>query len=116
MNQYTKNTRMNPESDNDELTIDLTEVIGALLKKAHIIILTGIIVALLAFIGTKLFITPMYTAETKVYVLSKSDGSSRNFGNRFTGWFIFDKGLHRTGKEPYSDGTGYRSIKPGCET
>lgn len=67
---------MNPESDNDELTIDLTEVIGALLKKAHIIILTGIIVALLAFIGTKLFITPMYTAETKVYVLSKSDGST----------------------------------------
>ena len=54
MNQYTKNTRMNPESDNDELTIDLTEVIGALLKKAHIIILTGIIIALLAFIGTKL--------------------------------------------------------------
>lgn len=76
MNQYTKNTRMNPESDNDELTIDLIEVIGALLKKAHIIILTGIIVALLAFIGTKLFITPMYTAETKVYVLSKSDGST----------------------------------------
>ena len=67
---------MNPESDNDELTIDLTEVIGALLKKAHIIILTGIIVALLAFIGTKLFITPMYTAETKVYVLSKSDGAA----------------------------------------
>ncbi len=56
MNQYTKNTRMNPESDNDELTIDLTEVIGALLKKAHIIILTGIIVALLAFIGTKLLL------------------------------------------------------------
>lgn len=55
MNQYTKNTRMNPESDNDELTIDLTEVIGALLKKAHIIILTGIIVALLAFIGTNAF-------------------------------------------------------------
>ena len=67
---------MNPESDNGELTIDLAEVIGALLKKAHIIILTGIIVALLAFIGTKLFITPMYTAETKVYVLSKSDGST----------------------------------------
>ena len=76
MNQYSKNTIMSSEADNDELTIDLTEIIGALLKKAHIIILTGIIVALLAFIGTKLFITPMYTAETKVYVLSKSDGSA----------------------------------------
>lgn len=76
MNQYSKNTIMSSEADNDELTIDLTEIIGALLKKAHIILLTGIIVALLAFIGTKLFITPMYTAETKVYVLSKSDGSA----------------------------------------
>lgn len=76
MNQYSKNTIMSSEADNDELTIDLAELVSALLKKAHIILLTGIIVALLAFIGTKLFITPMYTAETKVYVLSKSDGAA----------------------------------------
>ena len=33
MNQYSKNTIMSSEADNDELTIDLTEIIGALLKK-----------------------------------------------------------------------------------
>ena len=76
MDQYTQNTIMNSEVDEDEIDIDLSEIIGALLKKAHIILLSGIIVALLAFIGTKLFITPMYTSETKVYVLSKSDGAA----------------------------------------
>ena len=76
MNQYTQNTIMNSEVDDDEIEIDFSEILGALLKKAHIIFLSGIIVALLAFIGTKLFITPMYTSETKVYVLSKSDGAA----------------------------------------
>ena len=76
MDQYTQNTIMNSEVDEDEIDIDLSEIIGALLKKAHIILLSGIIVALLTFIGTKLFITPMYTSETKVYVLSKSDGAT----------------------------------------
>lgn len=76
MDQYTQNTIMNSEVDDDEIEIDFSEIIGALLKKAHIILLSGIIVALLAFIGTKLFITPMYTSETKVYVLSKSDGAA----------------------------------------
>lgn len=76
MDQYTQNTIMNSEVDDDEIEIDFSEILGALLKKAHIIFLSGIIVALLAFIGTKLFITPMYTSETKVYVLSKSDGAA----------------------------------------
>lgn len=76
MDQYTQNTIMNSEVDDDEIEIDFSEILGALLKKAHIIFLSGIVVALLAFIGTKLFITPMYTSETKVYVLSKSDGAA----------------------------------------
>ena len=61
MDQYTQNTIMNSEVDDGEIEIDFSEILGALLKKAHIIFLSGIIVALLAFIGTKLFITPMYT-------------------------------------------------------
>lgn len=76
MDQYTQNTIMNSNMDDDEVVFDLSEILGALLKKAHIILLSGIIVALLAFVGTKLFITPMYTSETKVYVLSKSDGAA----------------------------------------
>lgn len=67
---------MNPEVDNDEITIDLTELFMAIWRKLHLVILTGIVVALLAFIGTKLFITPMYTSVTKVYVLSRQDGNA----------------------------------------
>ena len=32
--------------------------------------------AMLAFVGTKLFITPMYTSVTKMYVLTKQDSSA----------------------------------------
>lgn len=58
--------------ENDEVTIDLTELFMALWNKAHIIILAGILMGLLAFVGTKLFITPMYTSTMKFYVLSKT--------------------------------------------
>ena len=71
-----QNTMINPEVDNDEITIDLTELFMARWRKLHLVILAGIVVALLAFIGTKLFITPMYTSVTKVYVLSKQDGNA----------------------------------------
>ncbi|MGN0331951.1 MAG: YveK family protein [Lachnospiraceae bacterium] len=67
--------RGNQEIYNDEITIDLTELFLELWSKIHIIILSGILMALVAFIGTKLFMTPMYTSVTKVYVLSKQDNS-----------------------------------------
>lgn len=61
--------------ENDEITIDLTELFMTLWSKAHIIILSGILLGLLAFVGTKLFITPMYTSTTKFYVLTKTTES-----------------------------------------
>lgn len=67
---------MNPEIDNDEITIDLTELFMVIWRKLHLVILAGIAVAMVAFIGTKLFITPMYTSVTKVYVLSKQDANA----------------------------------------
>lgn len=67
---------MNREIDNEELTIDLVELFMVLWSKIHIIVLSGILVALLAFVGTKLFITPTYTSVTKVYVLMRQDGNA----------------------------------------
>lgn len=66
----------NQEINNDEITIDLTELLYALWSKAHIILLSGILAALLTFAGTKLLITPLYTSVTKVYVLSKQDNNT----------------------------------------
>lgn len=66
---------MNQNVNDDEITIDLTELFIALRAKIHIILLSGILMALLAFVGTKLFMTPMYTSVTKLYVLSRQDSS-----------------------------------------
>lgn len=66
----------NRDFENEEITIDLTELFLALWNKIHLIILAGILMALVAFVGTKLFMTPMYTSTTSMYVLSRTDGSS----------------------------------------
>ena len=46
------------EFDNEELTIDLAELFSVLWSKIYLIILVGLIAALAAFAGTKIFITP----------------------------------------------------------
>lgn len=66
----------NPEFDNDEITIDLTELLMVLWSEIHIILLSGMLMALLAFVGTRLFITPLYTSVTQMYVLTKQDNNA----------------------------------------
>ena len=73
MNQ---NNMINPTTNDDEIEIDLVELFMVLRAKLHIILLSGILMALLSFIGTKFLITPMYTSETKLYVLSRQDSST----------------------------------------
>ena len=63
------------ETDNDELTIDLAELFVVLWERAYVIIIAGLLLALAAFIGTQLFITPKYTSTTSMYMLTKSSGS-----------------------------------------
>ena len=73
MNQ---NSMTNRDFENDEISIDLTELFLAVWNKIHLVILAGIFAALLAFVGTKVLITPMYSSTTKMYVLTKQDGSA----------------------------------------
>lgn len=73
MNQ---NNVVNQNISDDEIEIDLVELFMVLKSKLHIILLSGILAALLAFVGTKLLMTPMYTSVTKMYVLSRQDSSS----------------------------------------
>lgn len=73
MNQ---NNMINPNTNDDEIEIDLAELFMVLRSKLHIILLSGILMALLSFIGTKFLITPMYTSVTKLYVLSRQDSST----------------------------------------
>ena len=60
----------------DEIEIDLMEVFGVLWGKLGIIILSGILLALVALVGTKLLITPQYESTTKMYVLTRQSGDA----------------------------------------
>lgn len=73
MNQD-KMINLNINDEEDE--IDLMELFTVIRSKIHIILLSGILLALVAFVGTKLLITPMYTSVTKLYVLSRQDSTT----------------------------------------
>lgn len=60
----------------DVIEIDLKEIGEALLRYAVQILLTGILFAASAFIGTKLFLTPQYQSTTRIVVLTKQEGNS----------------------------------------
>lgn len=68
--------RTTHEIDNEELTIDLGELFSVLWNRIYIIILAGIVLAFIAFAYTQLFITPMYTSTTSMYMLVKSNGET----------------------------------------
>ena len=56
--------------ENDELEIDLMQVFYAVKKHIVAIMLAGMICGIAALVITKLFITPMYTAENSMLVLA----------------------------------------------
>ena len=65
---------MNTRTVNDG--IDLLDLCKSILRKVHLVILAGILMAFAAILVTKLFVTPMYTSTTKMYVLSKQDSET----------------------------------------
>ena len=77
---------MNRDFENEEITIDLTELFMTLWSKIHLIILAGVLMAFVTFIGTNLLITPMYTSTTSMYVLTRSgDNSAVTYNDLQTG-------------------------------
>ena len=61
----------NSVRNNDEIEIDLRQIFAVIMCKIVIIILVGIITGLLAFIGSKLLIKPVYKSQTSLYVLNQ---------------------------------------------
>ena len=62
-------------------SIDKKQLLNALRKKIWLILAAAVIATVLSFFVTKLFITPMYTASTKLYVNNSSftEGSGSAF-------------------------------------
>lgn len=58
--------------DDEETEIDLLELFQAMLHKLWLIILLLVLGAGVAFGATKLLITPMYTASSEIYILTKT--------------------------------------------
>jgi len=59
-----------------EIEIDLMQIIKLLISKLWIIIAVGAITGLLALLGTKLLITPMYQSTAKLYINTRQNDSS----------------------------------------
>lgn len=59
-----------------EIEIDLMQIIRLLFSKLWIIIAVGVITALLALLGTKLLITPMYQSTAKLYINTRQNDTS----------------------------------------
>ena len=72
--QRTNVSVMNPQKvqPDDEMEIDLLELFQVLLQKAWAIILCMVIGAGLAFGGTKMLLTPKYSASSQIYILTKT--------------------------------------------
>ena len=79
---------MKDEYRDDEIEIDLMEVFHLFLKKWWMILGCGIICGALAFVGTKMFITPQYESSAMIYLLSKSNAITSaldiQLGNQMT--------------------------------
>lgn len=65
------NQEMRPDAG-----IDLWEIMSLLLSKLGAIILAGALGILIAVVGTKFLITPLYQSTTKMYVLTKQSGTA----------------------------------------
>lgn len=80
-----KNVMVNKEYE-DEINVDLAELLLTIWQKMYLVILVGIVCAGIAYMGTKIFITPLYTSTTKMYVLSKQDeGTAITYSDLQTG-------------------------------
>lgn len=64
------------EKGNDEVEFDLMELLRYLKKKVLIIVCAFVACALLGFAFSRFFLTPMYTASTRAYVLNRSNDNA----------------------------------------
>ncbi len=61
---------------NEEMEIDLLELLRYLKKRIIVIVAACLVCAVAGFLGTKLFITPEYTTNTRIYVRNRSNGNN----------------------------------------
>lgn len=105
--------RMDVPQNDDEIEIDVVELMYRLLEKARYIIAAALVGAVLAGVITFQFITPTYTATSKLYVLNSKDSalslSDLQIGTQlasdyievFSNWHVHEMVIQRLGL-PYT--------------
>ena len=69
------------EKNNGQVEIDLLELLGYLLHKLWIIIMSAVAIGAATFIISRFFVTPLYQSVTKVYILSRQNESSLTYSD-----------------------------------
>ena len=75
------------EDNNEEFTIDIVELLTCLLDNAKYIISISLLCAVVAGVIVFMFITPVYTATSKLYIMS-SDDSAINLSDLQMGTYL----------------------------
>ena len=73
----------------DEIEIDLGEIFHLLLNKLWVIILCFIVGGVIGFAGTKILVTPQYSASSMIYILPKKRDIPCGYQDGFTADFGF---------------------------
>ena len=90
----------------DESTFDFQEIFRLLLRKIPVIVLVGLIFAVVTLLGTKLLITPMYTSQTKVYILTRqSDSGNTTYSDLQMGSYLTKDYLELVKSRPVMEQT-----------
>ena len=76
------------KKQNDEIEINLGEIFRALLSKAGLIVISGLLVMLLAFGYTKFMIVPQYESMTTMYILAQEDENYLTSSDMVTSEYI----------------------------
>ena len=66
---------MSQTTQKDEIEIDIWELLQTLFLKAWILVAAAIVLGGIIFAYTKIFVTPIYTSTTQIYILNKQNES-----------------------------------------
>lgn len=73
--------RANNQFAEEEDTIDLLELLQVLWKQVWLIVMVAFLTASVAYMGTKLFVTPTYQTEFTAYVNNKNAGAGSDISS-----------------------------------
>ena len=73
------------EPRKDEIEIDVGELFFVVIHKAWVILMVGVLTAAAAMLCSKIFLTPIYTSTSSVYVISRQNEEKTTLADLQTG-------------------------------